>query len=284
MIIAVLWSLPVFPVCASSDDSATPSSTRDATALDEPFRLPKPSINDLDEGFALAANEPIYFVVGGNLDNAARLQYSFQYRIFDKDSSLVQNWPWLERMHFGYTQTLLWDLLGDSAPFTDSSHRPSFYWQSIGDNDGTTPDFLRIGYEHESNGKEGVTSRSVDSAFFHPGWLFHHGEQQLLIAPRFRFTIAKSGNNRDIDDFHGHVALYARYGNEASWVASALLRQGAGRKRSVQLDISYPLRKPIFARTGGFFYVQLFHGYGETLLTYDQHSGTQVRIGLAIVR
>jgi outer membrane phospholipase A len=31
-------------------------------------------------------------------------------------------------------------------------------------------------------------------------------------------------------------------------------------------------------------FLQLFNGYGETLLDYNRHSSTQARLGFAIVR
>ena len=62
------------------------------------------------------------------------------------------------------------------------------------------------------------------------------------------------------------------------------LRNGTSGHGSAQLDLSYPLRQPIFARTGGFLHFQLFKGYGESLLDYNLDRGTQVRIGFSIVR
>ena len=62
------------------------------------------------------------------------------------------------------------------------------------------------------------------------------------------------------------------------------LRNGTSGHGSAQFDLSYPLRQPFFARTGGFLYFQLFKGYGESLLDYNLDRGTQVRVGFSIVR
>ena len=64
----------------------------------------------------------------------------------------------------------------------------------------------------------------------------------------------------------------------------SLLRSGTAGYGSAQVEISYPLRNPLFARTGGFVFCQLFKGYGATLLDYNRNSSTQVRLGFAIVR
>ena len=47
---------------------------------------------------------------------------------------------------------------------------------------------------------------------------------------------------------------------------------------------SYPIRKLFLARAGGYFYLQAFHGYGESLLRYNKNQDLAVRAGFAIVR
>ncbi|HEX7046808.1 MAG TPA: phospholipase A [Gammaproteobacteria bacterium] len=273
----------LFATAASAADDED-AETDAAADQEHPLRLPSRIDEDPTRDFALTSNEPIYFVVGGNDDSTGKFQFSFQYRIFDGDSGFVDEWPWLDAMHFAYTQTSVWDLLGDSSPFKDTTYRPSLFWQKIGRSDTYAPDFLRLGYEHESNGEDLEDSRSIDSLFFFPGWLFDVNERQLLVGAKFRLPLTTSEYNEDITDYRGYVDLYARYGREDSWVSTAALRYGEARQGSLELTFSYPLRTPIFARTGGYFYVEIFHGHGETLIDYNRHAGTQVRVGLAIVR
>ena len=65
---------------------------------------------------------------------------------------------------------------------------------------------------------------------------------------------------------------------------TGLLRRGTAGKESVQLDLSYPVRRSIFSGVGAFLHLQYFKGYGETLLDYDERRGSRFRIGLSIVR
>lgn len=259
---------------AERDDNETP-------AANSILELP----GDRRQDLALGAHEPLYFAVGGDGEDAtAKFQFSFSYRILDYDSDFVRRMPWLGKLYFAYTQTSVWDLGETSRPFRDSSYRPSLFLQYETPNDGDRPDLWRGGYEHESNGQGENVSRSVDALFLQPGWYFSVDDRLLLIAPKFRYAIEKSPLNRDINDYRGYVDLHVRYGREESWITTLTARYGKAGQGSLQIEASYPLRKPIFARTGGYFYVQVFHGYGETLLNYNQHSGTQFRIGLAIVR
>lgn len=231
---------------------------------------------------ALSANEPMYFVVGSR--STARFQFSFKYRLFDSGSLPVEWFAPLAGLHFGYTQTSLWDLGADSAPFRDTSYRPSLFWQDAMPGQGLMPDLLRGGYEHESNGKDGANSRSINTLFVQPVWSTEFGDgRSLIFAPKFYGYLDKA-DNPDIQRYRGYADWKLRYGREDGVVALAQLRTGTSGKGSAQLDLSWPLRRPLFARTGGFLHFQLFKGYGETLVDYNLDRGTQVRIGFSIVR
>ncbi|KAB7627933.1 phospholipase A [Alkalilimnicola sp. S0819] len=237
---------------------------------------------------ALTVNEPMYFVVGGkdgDPDTTARFQLSLKYRIFDREGDLARRLPFLRGLHFGYTQTSLWNLSADSAPFDDTSYRPSFFWE-WGDmvETGRFGGFVRFGYEHESNGQGGAESRSIDTLFVMPAFSMDLFDRELLFTPKLYTYVAKGEYNEDIEDYRGYADLILRYGNDDSWVVQALYRQGTEGHRSGQIDLSIPLRRRIFARTGAYVYFQAFKGYGESLAAYNQESELGARIGIAFVR
>ncbi|UEX79887.1 phospholipase A [Spiribacter halobius] len=253
--------------------------------LGEPVREARPVPTPGEPGAALTVNEPMYFVVGGRGDTRARFQFSLKYRIFAEDGLVVDWVPWLEDLHFGYTQTALWNLSEDSEPFEDTSYRPGFFWDMTPELGGIVPDIARFGYEHESNGQAGVESRSLDTLFVQPGWVWQVFDRPLTFAPKLYGYIDRDEQNRDIADFRGYADIIVRYGSEDGLLGQIMLRQGAAADRqTLQLDLSYPIRRPIFARTGGYLYLQVFDGYGESLATYNRETGPQVRIGFAIVR
>lgn len=239
-----------------------------------------------DDEPALSANEPMYFVAGARDGLDARFQLSFKYRLFDAQSLPARFFAPLGRLHFGYTQTSLWDLGSDSKPFRDTSYRPSLFWQGrIGNGaGGLVPDYLRGGYEHESNGRDGDKSRSIDMLFVQPAWRHDFADgRTFFFAPRFHAYLER-GDNRDIARYRGYADWVLRYGDEGGWVLGARLRRGTAGHGSAQLDLSHPLREPLFSRVGGFLHFQVFTGYGETLLDYDVKRPPQFRIGFSIVR
>jgi outer membrane phospholipase A len=91
-------------------------------------------------------------------------------------------------------------------------------------------------------------------------------------------------DNLDIQCYRGYADRGVGFSRSDGAVVMAHLRSGTTGYGSAQVEISYPLRKPLFARAGGFVFLQLFKGYGETLLDYNHHSSTQARLGFAIVR
>src|SRR5450830_72935 len=278
-------------VIASSDDEIShleAAATAPGGNPDKPQEagLPKVVIAQPGEEPPLSTNEPIYFVAGSNSerDFDARFQISFKYRPFDPDSSMAQYAPFLSNTYFAYTQTSLWDIGGRSSPFKDTSYRPSLYYKWASSGRGIVPDEWKAGLEHESNGQAGVDSRSLNTGFIRPIWNIDLANgKRLTLQPKFYDYIEKS-DNPDIQKYRGYVDWQARYGREDGLILAGLYRQGTSGYASGQLDVSYPLSDKIFARTGTFLHLQLFSGYGETLLEYNQNNETQLRIGLSVAR
>ncbi len=276
-------------LAASSNDIA-PLEIAATTSLDNTMAhdnngamvvLAKPG-----EEAPLSVNEPLYFVVGSSDERSfdARFQLSFKYRPFDPDARVAQYLPPLSNLYFAYTQTSLWDLGSHSSPFKDTSYRPSLYYRWAGSGRGIFPDDWRAGLEHESNGRDGSDSRSINTVFIRPTWHMDlaHG-RRLTLSPKFYQYLEKS-DNPDIYRYRGYVDLQARYGREDGAILTALYRLGTGGHSSTQLDFSYPISDKLFGRTGTFVHLQLMEGYGETLIDYNRYSDTQLRLGLSLAR
>lgn len=232
---------------------------------------------------ALSVNEPIYFLLGDGSQFTARFQLSFKYRIFDERSRFSQTLPPLKGLYFGYTQTSLWNLDKDSRPFEDTSYRPSLFWLHDSGGRGLRPRMLRLGYEHESNGRGELESRSIDTLFLQPTWETTVHGRKLSFAPKL-YAYLDTEDNPDIEQYRGYGDWIVRYGTEDSWVWRGQYRYGIGGHNTIQLDVSYPMREPLFTRTGAFLHLQLLHGYGETLLNYNEHVSLRVWLGISVVR
>ena len=231
----------------------------------------------------LSENDPMYFILGAREGYSARFQLSFKYRLFDTGAGFGRERPWLSGLYFGYTQNSLWDLSSESRAFRDTSYRPHFFWKWDRTDDKTFVDSVRIGLEHESNGRDGARSRSINIAFVRPEWHLELGAGHALQFTPKIYSYLEREENPDIQEYRGHVDWRVRYDRAGDWVATTVVRRGTSGKGSVLLDLSKRGRDLRFGPIGGYFHLQYFRGYGEDILDYDVRRKSQVRLGFAIV-
>ncbi|MBX6319574.1 phospholipase A [Pigmentiphaga sp.] len=233
---------------------------------------------------ALSPYEPVYFSLGARPHLNARFQISLKFRLFQPDDERESGF--LNNLYLGYTQTSLWDIGENSAPFRDSSYRPSVFWLS--ERVWESPDRRKSlgfdgGFEHESNGRGDDDSRAINSLYARPTLRYRFEDGSTLsFGPKIKYYVTRKGNP-DIADYRGHVDYQLRWARDDGLMVSALARKGH-EKGSLQVDMAYPLRKLGLGKLNGFLHVQYFNGYGETLLDYNVRAKSQVRIGLMVVR
>lgn len=232
---------------------------------------------------AISTHEPIYFAVGNAGGTHARFQVSFKYRLFTPDAGAEPGF--IDHFYLGYTQTSLWDLHGHSKPFIDTTYNPSLFWRQdklLSSEQERAFLGLAAGFEHKSNGKDGDDSRSVNNLFIQPEFNYRFGDgSTLTFAPRVK-TYFTGSDNPDYSDYAGHVDWKLRWAQDNGLALSGLYRQGKYGRNATQLEASWPLRRTPL-NMNGYLYVQYFKGYGDTLLGYDQKTGSRVRVGLALV-
>ncbi|HUH60420.1 MAG TPA: phospholipase A [Candidimonas sp.] len=232
---------------------------------------------------AITPYEPIYFDVGNKDGRNARYQVSFKYRLFNPDDPSKPEFE--DNIYLGYTQTAIWDLHSDSHPFVDTSFKPSLFWRKDALWQSKDRDVflgLASGVEHESNGRSGNESRSLNFAYIQPEFNYRFdGGSTLTFAPRLKGYF-KVDNNPDYADYAGHVDWKLRWAQDNGLVLTGLYRQGQRGMTTGQIEAAWPLRRT-FLNMNGYFHVQYFRGYGETLLGYNHKSAPQVRVGISLV-
>ena len=233
---------------------------------------------------AFSPYEPNYFSAGSHGPTNARFQISFKFRFFNPETKT----PFLEKLFLGYSQNSIWDLNSSSKPFRDTSYRPSLFflddtvsqWPSRRSKLG-----FQGGFEHESNGKDGTASRSINIAFVRPTLTFPlEGDYFISVSPKIYDYLDKE-ENPDIAEYRGYVDLLVKIGETDGLQFASMLRKGTRSEAySFQLDVSYPLKRPTFGNLGGYLHLQYFNGYGESLIDYNRLVLPQIRIGLMITR
>lgn len=220
--------------------------------------------------------EPIYFVAGSESPNA-KFQFGFKYQLLDVECKVLKG------LNVAYTQTSLWDLSAPSAPFFDSSYKPELLYSyddlfASGNTNGFRLD-LQFGAQHESNGKGGGSSRSLNIAYFRPTLTLGRPDGlHFLLQPRFWGYLGDLSDNPDLDEYRGYFDLRAAV-VWREFQLSAFGRMGKeGQNHSVQFDLTY-----LIPKTAIYLDLQYFTGYGESLLRYNQRSDV-VRVGFALYR
>ncbi|HVL08130.1 MAG TPA: phospholipase A [Burkholderiaceae bacterium] len=244
-----------------------------------------PAASDLQDEGRLSFFDPMYLAFGQRGGTNAKFQLSFKYRIFQAATPTSKG-P-IDNLYFGYTQFSLWDLSSESKPFYDTNYRPSvfYYLPDTGVKAGILSRLAFAGgLEHESNGRSGTESRSINTVFIKP--TFYLGDLNswhATVTPKLYYYLSKS-DNRDIADYRGYADLRLAWGKPDSWELAATLRKGTkGSHYSADTQVSYPLAQ-LLPGTAGYLVLSYFTGYGESLLDYNRKRASQVRIGYSISR
>lgn len=232
--------------------------------------------------------EPFYFIAGPEMPNA-KFQISLRYQLFNNQGLAAQRVPAFKGLNLAYTQTSLWDWSAPSAPFFDSSYKPEllYLWQRV-DRGRWAPWFrldLQAGYQHESNGKGGADSRSLNILYLWPQAVLGHPDGfQFKLAPRVWAYMGELTDNPDLEQYRGYGDLRATLGWQRSLQLAATGRLGEGARRgSVQLDLTFPMMQLLSESLTVYLHAQYFNGYGESLLLYNDRSSAW-RLGFSLFR
>jgi phospholipase A1 len=219
------------------------------------------------------------------LQGEAKFQFSFKALVFrDATFGLAGK----NNLWFAYTQQSHWQLFdaAHSRPFRESDYEPELILSHpLNDLDATVlgmrPAFANLAFVHQSNGQSDPRSRSWNRIYAQLGlYRDFPGDSSfaVLLRPWWRFREApETDNNADITHYLGYGDIEALYWN-GPYLVSVLARV-----RSVQLDVSRRLssmKSENQARSLQ-LHLQLFTGYGESLIDYNQ-AHTTIGLGLSV--
>lgn len=184
---------------------------------------------------------------------------------------------------FGYTQQSHWQVYNEdnSHPFRVHDYQPEIFLTQpvVADLpfDGKLR-MLGVGAVHHSNGENDPLSRSWNRAYVMAGAEWGN----LTVMPRLWARVAKDSDtgrpddNPDISDFYGYGDVRFMYqfgqGNHISGLARY---NPSTSKGALQLDYVRPIGRGISG------YVQLFHGYGQSIVDYNNES-TAIGVGVML--
>ena len=197
-----------------------------------------------------------------------------------------------DSLWFGYTQQSYWQLFSPeiSRPFRTTDHEPELvyiYPHQIALPGGWNYRLSGLGLVHQSNGQSDPLSRSWNRTYLMGAAEKELGPDSSLrlqarIWDRLRES-APNDNNPGIENYIGRGELTANWQiNKANTVGVTLrhsLRSEARGSTRVDWTMA-PAGSPSY--TGLRYHVQLFSGYGDSLLDYNKRRNV-LSVGLSLV-
>lgn len=209
----------------------------------------------------------------GYIDTEVKFQFSAKLKAIEVKERFD--------LWIAYTQLSFFQMYNksNSAPFRENNYEPEIMGVIHTDYAlfGLKGRFINIGLVHQSNGRQDPLSRSWNRVYAQFG--FERGGFGLTIRPWYRIREDwTNDNNPDITDYIGRGDLVATY----QWGGhnfSLLLRSNVNFwnfRGAAQVDWSFPLYRQLKG------YVQVFTGYGESLIDYN-HNQTTLGAGFLLI-
>ncbi len=205
----------------------------------------------------------------------AKFQVSFKARVWPTES---RNWG----VWAAYTQQSQWQVYNEdlSRPFRETNYMPELfvsYKPDVALPGGFYWGLFNFGFNHQSNGRSDPLSRSWNRIFAD----FGVERRDLVLYGRLWYRLPESDSdddNPDITDYYGYGEIGGVYRWPDTSSLSGFVRGNVGTgKGAVQLAWT---SRPLF---GSPFraYLQLFSGYGESLIDYNWRQ-TTIGAGIAL--
>ncbi len=219
-------------------------------------------------------------VTSAQLDSV-ELEYQLSFKVKLVEDALFGGDVWAAYNQLSHWQAYNWN---QSAPFRETNYEPELIWTLPLDEKllGLRARMINLGFSHQSNGRGEPLSRSWNRLWAQAG--LERGPLSLLVRGWWRIPESDSDdNNPDIERYMGYGDVLGVYRYEQHLFTLLVrhnldLDDGRG---AAQFDWSFPLTE---SENGGGLrgYIQVFSGYGETLLDYD-HSQTAIGLGIILV-
>jgi len=232
---------------------------------------------ELESGPYFSLFKDNYFIGGmpiGQKITAASSNVKFQLSISHRLTK--SRLPFDTYLFLTFSQKTIWNVLQESMPMLDLNFNPGIGLGHliIYKNRYIGRGFLMI--EHESNGKDGLTSRSWNKLSLGVYLMMsQHFDAQM----KAWLPIIDSDNNRDIVRYNGigHVGLTYHTADQRFVLGLLATWRPKSSGFNTQWDLSYKLDR----KENQYFFVQYYNGYGEYLLNYNRFVSV-LRVGFVI--
>lgn len=232
---------------------------------------------ELDYGPYFGLYKDNYFTVGTTVGtekpNKTNSDVKFQISLAIRLTNAVL--PWKTYLYLFYTQKTFWNVFERSMPMRDLNFNPGIGWAK--------PFFIKDRYagkmtiivEHESNGRDGLESRSWNRISLSGSAII---SDHLMVHSKFWIPIIDGENNRDILNYCGiwqSGFVWTSPSKKFSAGLTLVKRKGWNLNFNSIVDLSWRVSEKANLN----LFAQYYNGYGENLIDYNQfHS--RLRVGI----
>jgi phospholipase A1/A2 len=225
------------------------------------------SINNvMDNKPAFTIFKDNYFITGtsitqdrSNVTGDAKFQISFKERL--TKSKL----PFNSFLYVTYTQKSFWNIYQESSPFAETNYNPSIGLGRFIMTKKKLIAMVAIAYEHESNGRDSIFSRSWNRITLN--YLIPLSKRDFLSMSVW-ICIAYKTDNPELIKYVGYgEASYVRKSLNNKFVYDLSVRKGTGKWNygSIQAQMYYRLSKS----HDKYLMLQYYKGHAESLIDFN---------------
>lgn len=267
-ILIYLLTIIVFPVVAMSQIVSIDREKIDADSVRRAF----------DDSPYFGIYKDNYFIFGTTVgQKPTRENSNIKFQISIAQRLTRSTLPWNTYLFLFYSQKCFWNVLENSMPMTDLNFNPGIGL--------TKPLFVKNRFvgkltfllEHESNGRDGLESRSWNKVSLAANIMI---DPSFIVHGKVWIPIIDGQNNKDILDYCGIYQVGSSFSifNKRFGISVILTkRKGWRLNYNTTLELNYRL----FKGENQYLFLQYYNGYGEGLLAYKEFHST-VRLGIVI--
>ena len=183
--------------------------------------------------------------------------------------------PFNTYLVLSYAQKSFWNVYDESSPFWDNNYNPAMGIRKPIFNKHCFIGVVSLMMEHESNGKDFVSSRSWNFPSLSGIFLYN---RNISYQVKVWYPIIGK-DNTDLVKYKGYGLLVLNYtSNNKQLKLSAIFNPTDNFSQlNTTLELNYKLSK----NANQFLFLQFYSGYAEGLLNYKEYT-SMIRIGICI--
>jgi phospholipase A1 len=232
---------------------------------------------ELESGPYFSLFKDNYFIGGvplGQKIKANNSNVKFQLSISHRLTKSIL--PFDTYLFLQFSQKTIWNVFEESLPMRDMNFNPGVGLGRLIIHKNRYIGKAILMFEHESNGKDSLTSRSWNKVSLGLNLMLNKNVDAQM---KLWIPIVDSDNNRDILKYNGigHFGINYRSDNRRFHTGLLTTWRTKSFSFNTQWEFSFKLNK----KENQYLFVQYYNGYGENLLDYNQYKSV-VRIGFVI--